>query len=273
MSTRAQHMAGQNPWDHPQFVLKHPIQLEEHIPYPLEPTSSSERSPHHHQFPPSSLNTPVAPSRYGPYASAVPFEPSAPLISQSSMRTSSFNSLDPNHHLALDTSSSSFGASSHSARISPVYNQPSLNALEPNQTKYQANQFAPGLEPNHSPEVSPTPRPIVSNHPSSHSYAPAGPIQFPGALPLPSRQSELQSRYFNTLYMTPQSDSLKTQKRPRPNDVYDDTQGDQHDAQEQEAARPNRSVESPWHSLQYQLMSFQPQLGSMRSVQKFKGRL
>ncbi|KAG8213378.1 hypothetical protein J3R82DRAFT_11872 [Butyriboletus roseoflavus] len=227
MSTQAQHMGGQDSWD-PQFVFKQPLQLEEQIPYPLEPTSSAKRSPHQPQISPSSLNAPLTPSIYGSYPSVVPFETSPPFIRQPSMRTSSFNTLGADHNLAVDTSSSSFGASSH---VSPVYNQ----------AKYQASQFGPGLEPNHTPEASSTPRAVVTNHPTSHSYYSPDPMQFSVALPLPPRSSELQARYYNATYMHQQSDSLQTPKRPRPGDTHDDGQGDQHDAQEQEAARPNRA--------------------------------
>ena len=135
------------------------------------------------------------------------------------MQTSSFDSLNGDLRLTLDTSPSSFGTSSHPSRVSPVYNQPRLNALE------------------HASE-SPNPNPAVTNHTTSLSYLPAGPMQFSAPLPLPSRQSELQAEYFNTAHVRTQQDPLPTPKRPKPSDFYDDGQGEQPDAQEQEAPKP-----------------------------------
>jgi hypothetical protein len=226
MSTQAQHMGGQNMWDQPQFTFKLPLQLEEH-PYPFETTSSAKRFPQQRQISPSSLNVPTSAGRYSPYPSAVPFGSSSGFVRQPSMRTSSFNALGADVSLALDTSSSSFGASSHSARVSPVYNQPNVNSLEPNP----------------APEVSPNPNSAVTNHSTSHSYLPVGPMQFSTPLPLPPRQSELQAHYFNAPYSRTQQESLPNLKRPKPSDDHDDSQGEQLDAQEQEAGRPKASVD------------------------------
>lgn len=243
MSTQAQHMGGQNMWDQPQYTFKQPLQLEE-LPYPLDATPSTKRFPQQRQFSPPSLNVPVTPSRYGSYPSAVPFGTSSGFVRQPPMQSSSFNPLDVDVNVPLDTSSSSLGASPHSAHISPVYNHSSLNALEPNQANRQAGQFGANLEANHAPEGSPNPN-SVTNHSISHSYLPTGPMQFATPLPLPPRQSELQSHYFSAPYMRLQQDSLPSTKRPKPSDEYDDSQGDQLDAQEQEAARPKPFVNTP----------------------------
>ncbi|KAH0832961.1 hypothetical protein J3R83DRAFT_11937 [Lanmaoa asiatica] len=231
MSTQAQHMGGQNLWDHPQYAFKQPLQLEEQLPYPLEPTSNARRFPHQRQISPSSLNVPVTPSGYGPYSSAVPFGTSSGLVRHPPMRTSPFNPLDADVNLALDTSSSSFATSSHIARVSPVYNQPNLNA----------SQFGASLEPDHTPEGSPNPNTAVTSHSTSHSYLPAGPMQFATPLPLPSRQSEFQTHYFNAPNLRMQQDSHPNQKRSKPSDDHDDSQSEQPDAQEQEAARPKHA--------------------------------
>ena len=232
MSTQAQHMGGQNMWDQPQFTFKLPLQLEEH-PYPFETTSSAKRFPQQR-----SLNVPASSGRYSPYPSTVPFGTSSGFVRRPSMRTSSFDPLGADVNLALDTSSSSFGVSSHSARVSPVYNQPNVNALEPNP----------------APESSPNPNPAATIHSTSHSYLPAGPMQFSTPLPLPPRQSELQAHYFNAPYPRTQQESLPNLKRAKSSEDHDDSQGEQLDAQEQEATRPKPSVDLASRFLGYQLM-------------------
>lgn len=243
MSTQAQYLGGQNLWDQPQFASRPTLQLEEHS-YSLE--ASVRLLPHQRQTSPSSLNVPAPPSRYGSYPLAAPYGTSSGFVRQSPMRTPSFNPHEVDVNLALDTSSSSFSASSHSAHASPGYNQSNLNPLELNQANYQAGQFGAGLESSHTPEGSPTSNPAVTNHSTSHSYLPAGPMQFPTALPLPPRQSELQAHYFNATCMRPQPDPLPSSKRPKTGDDYDDSQGERYDAQEQEAAKPKPSVDSAW---------------------------
>lgn len=148
---------------------------------------------------------------------------------------------DPDVNLALDTSSSTYGASSSQpARLSPVYaQQRGLNALEPTQASYHANPF-PGLDAMHTPENSPNPGLAVANHSTSHPYLPTGPMQFSPPLPLPPRPSEIQSRYFAPYPPRAVQESLK---RVRPGDDNDDSQADQADLQEQEAGRPKQSVD------------------------------
>lgn len=229
MSTQAQRMGSQTVWDQPQYTFKQPLQLEEL----LEATPGAKRYPQQRQFSPPSLNVSITPSRPGPFPPAVPF--GTGFVRQPQMRSSSFNPLDVDVNFALDTSPSSFGGSPHSAHLPSIYNQPSLNALDPNQSNYQ---FGPNLEVIHTPEASPNPNSAMTNQQLSQSYLPTGPMQFATPLPLPSRQSELQSHYFNVPYMRPQQDSFQSAKRAKPSDDYEDTQGDQLDAQEQEAARP-----------------------------------
>ena len=246
-------MGGQDMWDQPQFSFKLPLQLEEH-PHPFETPSSAKRFPQQRHILPSSLNVPVSAGRYSPYPPAVPFATSS-RMKQPSMRTSSFNPLGADVNLALDTSSSSFGASSHSARISPVYNQPSGNALEPNR----------------APEDSPNLNSAVTNHSTSHSYLPAGPMQFSTPLPLPPRQSELQAHYFNAPYPHTQQESLPNLKRPKPSDDHDDSQGEQLDAQEQEATRPKPSVDYlAWRFLGNQLMNSHRSSGACSRCKSLK---
>lgn len=223
MSTQAQHMGGQAMWDHPQFVFKQPLQLEEH-PYSLDTTPSAKYFPQQRQISSPSLNAPPSAGRYGSYPSAIPFGTSSGFVRPPSMSTSSFNPLNGDTSLALDTSSASFGQSSHSPHVSPGYNQQRL-------------------EPNQAPEGSPNPNSAVANQ-SSHSYLPPGPLQFPPPLPLPSRQSEIQAHYFNAApHARTQQDSLPNPKRSKPSDDYDDGQGEQPDTQEQEAVRPKPSVD------------------------------
>lgn len=224
-------------WDQPQFDFKLPLQLEEH-PYSLETTSSTRHFPQQRQITPSSLHAPSSAGRYSPYPSAVPLGASSGFVRQPSMRTPSFGPLDADVNLALDTSLSSFGSSSHTAHVSPVFNQSNLNALEPNQT----------------PEASPVPNSVVTIHATSHPYLPSGPMQFSTPLPLPTRPSELQAHYFNAPYLRTQQDVLPNPKRLKPSDDHDDSQGEQPDPQEQEATRPKPSVDSAQHSLGYQLM-------------------
>jgi len=224
-------------WDQPQFDFKLPLQLEEH-PYSLETTSSTKPFPQQRRVSPSSLHVPSSAGRYSPYPSAGPFGASSGFVRQPSMRTPSFGPLDADVNLALDTSSSSFGSSPHTAHVSPVFNQPNLNALEPHQT----------------PEVSPVLNSAVTNHSTSHLYLPAGPMQFSTPLPLPTRPSELQAHYFNAPYLRTQQDLLPNPKRLKPSDDHDDSQGEQLDPQEQEGTRPKPSVDSAQHSLGHPLM-------------------
>ncbi|KAG6374465.1 hypothetical protein JVT61DRAFT_4508 [Boletus reticuloceps] len=208
MSTQAQHgMGGQNMWDHTQFSFRQSIQLEEH-PYALDSTSTTSHFPQQRHISPSSLNPPPSVGRYNSLPSAVPFASSSGFVSPPLMQTSSFNSLDGDVDLTLDTSSSSFGAAPHPARVSPVYTQQNLNPLEPNQVS----------------EGSP-------NHATPQSYLPPGPMQFSPPLPLPPRQSELQAQYFNTLHVRTQQDFPPNLKRPKTNADHDDGQGEQLDAQ------------------------------------------
>lgn len=244
MSTQAQYMAGQNVWDQPQYAFNPPLQLEE-LPYSLEVAPSANRYPQQRQFPPPPLNAPVTPNRFGSFS----FGTSPGFTRQPPIQSSSFIPRDVDVNLALDTSSPpSLGASPHSAHISPAYAQPSLNPLEPNHANYQAGQYSANFETHHTPESSPNPNVAMSNHSLPHSYLPTGPMQFSPPLPLPPRQSELQSHYFNAQYMRPQQDSLQTSKRSKPNDDYDDGQGDQLDGPEQEAARPKPLVKPAWRS-------------------------
>jgi hypothetical protein len=205
-------------WD-PQFTFNKPsLQLEEHH-YPLETSSNAKRFTHQRQISPSSLNVPVSADTYNSYPSTVPYAPSSAFVRQPSIRTSPFNSLDADANLPPDTSPSSFTTPSHLPHVPPVYNQPRLNPLEPN----QAPEGSPHLDP--------------VNHLTSRSYLPAGPMQFPTPLPLPPRQSELQAQYFNAPHVRTQPDSPPSLKRPK-NDDYADGHAEQLEAQEQEAARP-----------------------------------
>lgn len=232
-------MAGQNIWDQTQYAFQPPLQLEE-LPYPFD-TTSAKRLPQQRQFHPPMQNAPVTPNRFGSFSSAGSFGTASGFARQPTlMRPSAFNPHDIDVNLALDTSSSSFGASPHAPHISPVYSQPNLN---PSPVNYQAGQFSPTLEVNHTPEGSPNHNVAMPNHSMPHHYLPTGPMQFSPPLPLPARQSELQSHYFNATYMRMQQDPFPTSKRHKPSDDYDDGHGDQPDGHEQEIARPKPLVD------------------------------
>ncbi|KAG9314918.1 hypothetical protein JVU11DRAFT_4026 [Chiua virens] len=231
-------MAGQTMWDQHQYAFRQPLQLEE-LPYPLEAPPSAKRF-HPRQLSPSSLTVPITSNKYGSFPStAQPYGVPSGFARQPQMQTSSFNSLEADVNLALDTSSpSSMGASPHSTHVSPVYPQQSLGALDPTQPSYQTGHFAPNLDLTHTPETSPNPNAIMTNHTTPHAYYPAGPMQFATPLPLPSRQSEFQAQYFNAPYMRTQQDfPAPNAKRSKPSDDYDDMY-DQVEPQEQETAKP-----------------------------------
>ena len=125
------------------------------------------------------------------------------------MRPFSFNPHDIDANLALDMASS-LGASP--LHVSPVYSQPNVN---PNPANYQAGQFAPNLEANHTPEDSPNPSVTLLNHSVSHPHPPTGLMEL-SPHPLPARQSELQSHYFNDTYKRMQQNPLPTSTRHKP---------------------------------------------------------
>jgi hypothetical protein len=242
MSTRAQHMGADNSWTQPQYSFKQPLQLEEQLPYFLESSSDAQSFPQQHHASQRPYNRPMPSSSFTSYASSNPYSTSSNHGFVQQGRTSSFNPVTTSINHNLDTPTPTLLAVPRSALVPATYNQ--SNGLEANQANYQ---FGAGLDSNHhAAGGSPNPNTIVTgpSTSTSHSFLPAGPMQFSQPQLPPRRTSELQAHYFSNPHSGMSQGSSSNAKRHKTDDEYQDNQLESPDSpQEPDVTRPKQSVD------------------------------